>query len=255
MLASERHARILDMLRAARTVRTEEIAEALSVSMETARRDLVALDRRGVLKRVHGGARNISLVPVGDEPPFLERANTAGAAKQAIGARAAGLIVPGQTIIIDVGTTALQAARAIPLDYNGVVATCSLLAAVELADRPNLEVLVAGGRVRAGDLALSNAQTVDFFREIHADVAFLGSGGVDAAAGLTDFYLDEAMTRRVILKNSTANFVLADSSKFGRVARHHVADLEQIDGLISDKPLPERILAAMRPEARDLSVA
>lgn len=249
MLATERHARILDMLRSARTVRTEEIAEALAVSTETVRRDLTALEQRGALERVHGGARSRTLAPVGDEPPFLERSNTAGEAKRRIGAAAASLVRPGQTIIIDVGTTALEVARALPYDLSAVVATCSLLAAVELADRPNLEVLVSGGRLRSGDLALSNTQTVDFFRSIHADIAFLGSGGVDATAGLTDFYLDEAAARRAILSGSTASYVLADSSKFGRVARHRIAGLDEIAGLITEGEPPGPITAALGPGA------
>lgn len=247
MLASERHARISDLLRTSRIVSTDELAKSLDVSTETIRRDLAALERHGVLERVHGGARSAVVPTVGDEPPFLERATIAGTAKSRIGAAAAALIQPGQTIIIDVGTTALQVARSLPYEFAGVVATCSLLAAVELADRPNLEVLVSGGRLRSGDLALSNGQAVNFFDDIYADIAFLGSGGVDAVAGLTDFHLDEAITRRSILRNSRKTYVLADSSKFDRVARHRVAGLDQVTGMITDREPPMDIAQALDP--------
>ncbi len=244
MLASERYERVAEMLRDARAVSADSIARALGVSRETVRRDLLVLERRSVLRRVRGGAQLASTPFVGDEAPFAER-STASVAKERIGRAAARLVRPGQTLVIDVGTTALEVARALPPDHEGVVATCSLLVAAELADRPRLDVLVSGGRLRSGDLALSNAQTVEFFGGIHADLAFLGSGGVDAQAGLTDFYLDEASARRTVLRNARAAYILADSAKFGRVARHRVAALDEFTGLISEAEAPRAILEAL----------
>ncbi|MEP6842035.1 MAG: DeoR/GlpR family DNA-binding transcription regulator [Pseudolysinimonas sp.] len=234
MLPSERRARISDRIRTARIVSTDELARSLDVSTETIRRDLLALERHGDVQRVHGGAQSAQLAPVGNEAPFSERVALANSGKVRIGVAAAKLVQPGQTVIIDIGTTALQVARALPYDFVGVVVTCSLLVAMELADRPHIEVLVSGGRLRSGDLALSNSQTTTFFDSIFADVAFLGSGGVDSEAGLTDYYLDEAVTRQSILRNSRMSFVLADSSKIGRIARHRVAGLEHLAGLITD---------------------
>ena len=121
----------------------------------------------------------------------------------------------GQTLLLDVGTTVLEVARALPPDFRGTVATCSLLVAAELAGRRDVEVLVSGGRVRGGDLSLSNAQTVAFFADVRADLAFLGSGGVDAVAGLTDYHLDEVATRRTIIANAARAFIVADSGKLG----------------------------------------
>lgn len=205
----------------------------LDVSQETVRRDLVTLERRGLLVRVHGGATNTA-GGFGEEPPFDERSGLERQAKVAIGAAAAALVRPGQTVVIDIGTTAVEVARALPADHRGTVATCSLLVAAELSTRPNIEVLVSGGRLRAGDLACSNAQALAFFADLRADVAFLGSGGVDASAGLTDFHLDEVATRRLMLANTVRSYILADSSKFGRVAPHRVCGLEDVDGLITD---------------------
>lgn len=104
----------------------------------------------------------------------------------------------------------------------------------ELVERPGVEVLVSGGRLRSGDLALSSSHTTEFFGDIYADVAFLGSGGIDAGAGLTDFHLEEAAARRVILRNAREAYVLADSSKFGLVARYRVAELDEVTGLITE---------------------
>jgi DeoR/GlpR family transcriptional regulator of sugar metabolism len=233
MLPAERHARITDAVRSARVVSTEELAALTGASAETIRRDLMALELQGALKRVHGGATS-ALATSSEEAPFQERSSANQDAKAAIGRAAAELVRPGQTVILDVGTTALEVARALPGSFRGTVATCSLLVAAELAGRSGVEVLVSGGRVRVGDLACSNAQTAAFFADLHADVAFLGSGGVDATAGLTDFHLDEVATRRVILTNAVRSYVLVDSSKFGRVAPHHVCGLEALTGLVTD---------------------
>jgi DeoR/GlpR family transcriptional regulator of sugar metabolism len=244
VLAHERHRRIRAALRDRSVVRTEEFAAMLGVSAETVRRDLVALERRGSLVRVHGGATSV-VGGSGEEAPFAERSGTDGEAKAAIGRAAAALVRPGQTLIIDVGTTALEAARALPQDHHGVVATCSLLAAAELAGRPRVEVLVAGGRLRAGDLACSGAGTAQFFADLNADVAFLGSGGVDVTAGLTDYHLDEVATRRVMLANTVRSYVLADSGKLGRVAAHRVCGLDDFDGLITDEMPPPALREAL----------
>ncbi|WP_028921763.1 DeoR/GlpR family DNA-binding transcription regulator [Pseudonocardia acaciae] len=244
MLPAERHSRILDLLRSMRTVSTDDLVQRLDVSPETIRRDLAELERRGELRRVHGGAVEAKAA-TGEEASFGERLVTRTEAKVVIGRLAAGLVSPGQTVIIDVGTTALEVARALPADFHGTVATCSLLAATELVGRPGLTVLVSGGRLRGGDLALSNAHAVGFFADLHADVAFLGSGGLDAAHGLTDYHLDEVATRRTILANSQRAFVLADAAKHGRVAPHRVCGLDALAGLITDGPPDDELARAL----------
>ena len=132
MLVEERRLRILQALDEAGTLSTEQLAQRLEVSAETIRRDLVHLDQRGRLQRVHGGAMNGTAVRQ-EEPPFAERAGVAAEAKRRIAQVASGLVVPGQTVAFDVGTTALAVARALPGSFHGTVVTCSLLVAAELA--------------------------------------------------------------------------------------------------------------------------
>lgn len=243
MLVVERHARIRDVVETRRVVSTEDLARALDVSAETVRRDLVQLGNQGHLRRVHGGAAARS-VHVGSELAFEDRSSLDAAAKSAIAGIAVGLVQPGQTIVLDVGTTAVEVARALPDSFAGTVATCSLLVAAELATRSTVDVLVPGGRVLRGDLAVSGAPTVAFFADLRADVAFLGSGGVDADAGLTDFHFDEVATRRVILAHSAQSYVLADSSKFARVAPHRVCGLDELTAVITDRQPPAALLRA-----------
>ncbi|MBA6440675.1 DeoR/GlpR family DNA-binding transcription regulator [Streptomyces sp. GMR22] len=253
MLAAERHRRIVAEIARLNFITTDHLTTLLGVSHETIRRDLALLERRGELSRVHGGATSRQ-APVGEEASFNERSGTLAAEKEAIGRAAAALIEPNQTIVIDVGTTALEVARALPADHVGVVATPSLLVATEVSTRPRVEVLVSGGRLRPGDLACSNAQAVEFFGNLRADAVFLGSGGI-APYGLTDFHLDEVATKRAMLDNASHRYVLADSSKFGRMAAHRVCELNGFDTLITDKPCPAELRTALSRAGGSVMVA
>jgi DeoR family transcriptional regulator, fructose operon transcriptional repressor len=234
VLPVERHEAIVEAVGIGQAVSTDELVRRLGVSAETVRRDLTLLEERGAIRRVHGGA-----APLADrrvvEPSFGERRIIRHQAKAELASVAVELLENGQTVVIDIGTTGVAVAQAIPRSFSGTVVTPSLPVAVELADRPDIEVLVAGGRVRGGDLACSNAYTKAFFGDVFADVALLGSGGVDVQAGLTDFHLDEIDVRRTIIANSARSYILADSSKLGQVAPYRVCDLGAVAGLITDQ--------------------
>ena len=235
MLAAERRSRLVELVRSSGVVSTEDLAAALEVSAETIRRDLLTLEKRGVIARVHGGATTRAQSVVASEPSFDVRSEGELHRKQRIAALAADLVLPGSLVMIDVGTTALLAARALPHSLAATVVTTSLRVAVELSDRPELEVIVAGGRVRGGDLALSGMATASALEGMHFDIALLGSGGLDEQAGLTDYHLDEATVRRSIIANSARSFVLCDATKFGKVARYRVADLDAFSGVVVDE--------------------
>lgn len=244
MLPVVRHDAIVDAVNTSTTISTDELVRMLGVSAETVRRDLALLEERGALRRVHGGAATVA--PRGEEPPFTERAGIHRPAKSEMARLAAGLLESGQTVTIDIGTTAVEVARAIPHGWRGTVATPSLLVAVELAGRPGINVLVCGGHVRGGDLACSNAHAKTMFADLYADIAFIGSGGVDAGAGLTDYHLDEVDVRRTIIANSARSFILADSSKLGQIAPHRVCGLAAVSGLITERDCAPAVTAAIR---------
>lgn len=239
LLATTRRSRIVDLLRSQHSMRTEEIAQSLAVSVETVRRDLARLERDGELTRVHGGAV-AGAVPGSKEPAFDTREEIAAEAKTAIARTAAEMMSSAHTIFIDIGTTAMTVARHVPADLRATVVTPSIRVAQILAEHPSLSVLMVGGLVRAGDLATSGATAVDFLRGMHPDVAFLGSGGVSVEHGLTDYELSEVPVKRMVLQNSHRTFVLADSSKVGVVAPWHVCALSDLAGVITDAALPPR---------------
>ena len=155
-------------------------------------------------------------------------------AKRAIAKLAASFVEPGDTVIIDVGTTALEVARALPATFEGRVLTNSVPVAMELSGRREIELLLCGGQVRHGDGACAGAHAEAFFAEFYADRAFLGSGGVHPEAGLTDYYPAEVVVRRTIIDHTAASYVLADSSKLGVIAVHRVCPLDRVTAVLTD---------------------
>lgn len=250
MLPTERRLAIVDEIRRRPMVRADELALRFSVSVETVRRDLRVLQRDGVLDRVYGGAtpaRHRST-----EAAFDDRRTQRIGQKRAIARLAVQLIEQGETIVLDVGTTALEVARALPETWRGRVLTCSIPVAVELAGRPRTEVLLSGGRLRDGDLALSGTHAQQFFADYYADRAFLGSGGVHPDAGLTDYHPDEVDARRVMVLRAERTYVLADSSKLGVIAVRKVCDLDVLTAVLTDGQHNPDAAAALRATGIDL---
>lgn len=232
MLPTQRRQTILAQVRARAAVSAEELARQFGVSVETIRRDLRRLQARGLLERVYGGATR----PVGRsrEGSFAARSIRHIDRKRAIAALAASLVEPEETIVVDVGTTALEVARALPAGFRGRVLTNSVPAAMELSGRSDVELLLCGGQVRAGDGACAGAHAEAFFAEFYADRAFLGSGGVHPQAGLTDYYPAEVVIRRTIIAHTAMTYVLADSSKLGEIAVHRVCGLDRLTAVVTD---------------------
>ena len=232
MLPTQRRLAILAQIRDQATVSAEELSRQFAVSVETIRRDLRGLQEKGLLERVYGGATR----PPGrsSEGSFAARSTRHIGRKRAIAAMAASLVEPEETIVIDVGTTALEVARALPASFRGRVLTSSVPAAMELSGRGGVELLLCGGQVRRGDGACAGAHAEAFFAEFYADRAFLGSGGVHPDAGLTDYYPAEVIVRRTIIDHTETNYVLADSSKLGVIAVHRVCPLDRLTAVLTD---------------------
>ena len=230
MMPTQRRQAILAEVRKASAVSAEDLAEMFGVSVETIRRDLRGLRDQGLLERVYGGALSVQST----EGTFAARSTRHHDRKRAIAALAVGLVEPQDTIVIDIGTTALEVARALPADFRGRVLTNSVPVAMELSARDQVELLLSGGQVRSGDAACYGAQADAFFAQVYADKAFLGSGGVHAGAGLTDYYPHEVAARRVMIAHAGSSYVLADSSKLGQVAVHRVCALTQVTAVITN---------------------
>jgi len=234
-------------------VRAGDLARRFGVSAETIRRDLLALEREGLTRRVYGGTAAVRRSPA--EASFEQRRVARAEQKRAMAREAAALIRPGEALIFDVGTSVAEVAAQLSPAYHGRVLTNSLLVAIELAGREGVDLLTSGGRVRPGDLACSGPQVVDFYAGFHGGKAFLGSGGVDAATGLTDYYLDEVSVRRLIIERADEVYVMADSSKVGQTAPIAVCPLDRITAVITDDAVDADVRRALEDADVRLIVA
>lgn len=241
-LPEERKLYVLELLKTRRLIRAETLADDLGVSLETVRRDLLALEREGNIRRVYGGVAGVGTRP--DEPPFDTRVVEHTDAKRSMAELAVSLIPQRSTIMLDVGTSVADVARHIPHSFEGRVITTSLIVAAELAGRPGLELVVAGGSIRGGDLACYGPETLAVLQNYYGGIAFVGSGGVDPNAGLTDHYRDEVSSRRIIMAQCDDVYVMADSSKLGVVAPVKVCDLRELTGIVTDAGADRSIVSA-----------
>ncbi len=252
-MPEERRLAIAAAVRRQPLVRAGALADQFGVSIETVRRDLLALEGKGILERVYGGARG---VPVRSfEPPVGERRLRELAAKKAMAAVVVSMLSPGNTVILDVGTSVAEVARQLPWDFRGRVLTPSLPVAEALDGREGIEVLVCGGQLRRGDLALSGPQAERFFGEFYVDKAILGSGGVHARAGLTDYYPAEVAVRQTILEHAAETYVVADATKVGHVALCKVCELRELTAVITDWRVAPESVAGLEAAGATVIVA
>ena len=231
MKSADRRRLVVDLLREDGQVAVADLAAATGASEMTVRRDLDQLAARGILRRVHGGA--VPAAPSGVEPPFDTRLTESAPAKRAIAAAAAGLVRDGETVVLDSGTTALEVARRLR-GRPVTVLPLSLHAARELADDPEIRLLLPGGEPRPGEQALVGPLTLASLRALRFDVALLSPCAFSLEAGLTAFDLDDAEVKRQALAVSARSVVLADSAKWGKAALAHVCAADRPDVLVTD---------------------
>jgi DeoR family fructose operon transcriptional repressor len=235
MYAPERHEQILETARANGRVEVAGLARDLAVTPETVRRDLTALERRGVLRRVHGGA--IPVERLGIEPGIADREGRASSQKDRIARAALDELPDGGSIIIDAGTTTVRLAQLLPLDRELTVVTHSIPVAHSLITRPNISLHLLGGVVRPRTLAAVGEWTRAQVAELFVDVAFMGTNGISVERGLTTPDVAEASVKRALIASSRRTVVLADHSKFGREDFSMVAPLSLVDTVITDVEL------------------
>jgi DeoR/GlpR family transcriptional regulator of sugar metabolism len=211
------------------------LANEFQVSEMTIRRDVSALEDKGVLRKVTGGA--IALIGKSSEPAFETRAAQAATEKAHMAGAVLELVQAHETVILDSGSTVLAVAHAMRGRELGLtVVTPSLLVAAELADDPGTTVLLAGGQVRAGELSLIGTETEAAFGLYNCDVYVMGIAGVDALRGITEYHREEANVKKAAMAAADRVIVVADMSKLGRVQLMNVAAFDQISALVTDGP-------------------
>lgn len=175
MIAAQRRARIVELVNRRGILSVEELSRQVGASLMTIRRDLTLLDGQGVLRRTHGGA--VALAAPRDVP-FRRRERLELQAKAAIGRAAAALVQPGETILLDAGTTVLAMAHRLRSVRNLTVVTNSVQVLAELWHRPEIRVVALGGLARHGSGSLTGPLAEKALEEIRVDRAFLGTTGI-----------------------------------------------------------------------------
>lgn len=256
MYPQERQQAIVELALNAERVAVADLAERFDVTSETIRRDLETLDRRGILRRVHGGAivtERLSLV----ESTLADREPAHAAQKNRI-AQAALAHLPGGadgSVILDAGSTITRLAALLRAGSAGTVVTNSLPAATQLAGLEQVSVQLLGGRLRGITQACVGPEPLARLANLRCDVAFIGTNGLTPRYGLSTPDHDEAAVKRAMIAAARKVVVLADSSKVGTDLLVSFAPSAALDVLITDDGIPAAEAAAFRAAGVEVVVA
>jgi DeoR/GlpR family transcriptional regulator of sugar metabolism len=232
MLTRDRQQAILELLDENGSIQVTDLVSRFAVSEMTVRRDLDALEHKGLLRRVHGGA--VSDHGRSYEPPFLTRSLDYIEQKKRIGVAAASLVKNGESLALDVGTTTLEVARNLVGKKNLTIITPCFQIAALLSENPAIRLILTGGILRPGEHSLVGHLAERAFQEFYVDKLFLGAAGIDFQAGLTEYNLEDTLVKKAMLGSAKEIILVADSSKFNRVAFTAIAPLSIVNRLVTD---------------------
>ena len=236
ILAEKRQAQITQMLVAEGHIKIGTIMEEFNVSSETARKDLIALEERGIAKKTHGGAVIVDSYFAGSNVFLNRRMIRNITSKRAIAREAVKLVADHSTVILDSGSTTYWIAEELLSKNDITVVTNSLTVATFLAEH-KVNILVLGGEVHPSNLA-AVGQWVDMcLKSIRADVAFIGASALSTSRGPCVENFPEAHAKWKMIESAEKRYIVADSSKFMNSALIEYAAWEQFDGLITDRGL------------------
>lgn len=244
MLTAERRRSIIQTLHRDGKVLASELSKELNVSEDTIRRDLRELAAAGVLQRVHGGALPHSPTTAS----FTVRQQQAPGAKAAIAQAAIQLIRQDSVIILDGGSTLLQVAQHLPYDLRVTIITHSPPVALALAEYPEIEVIMLGGRLYKHELVNVGAATVEAYRNIRADICFLGISSLHPDVGISTLDLEEVYVKRAMIASAAEVVALTSAAKLGTAASYIVGPISDLTHLVTEYTTPDEILAPYKAQ-------
>lgn len=244
----ERHNAIIETLAEDGQVSVKELVKRFKVSAVTIRKDLSALEERGLLYRTHGGATLESKMVV--ERNVTEKEKLMAPQKKAIALQARELISEQDTIILASGTTVLYLERVLSNFKNLTVLTSSLRASLELCAFPQIFTIQLGGPVRKSSSSIIGDQAEEYLKEFSCKYLFLGVDGIDLTFGMSTSNVGEAKLNQKMIKAAEKVVVLTDSTKLGKKGFARISGLEDLDILITDKGISEH----MQKEIEELGI-
>lgn len=239
----KRRNKILQQLSAKGSVRIADLVELFSVSDETIRKDLQAMEERGILRREHGGA---TLTSYNEEEDVSRRSTENMEVKSRIAKEALKYIPAGEPLVIalDAGSTSYCLAQFLAQRSGQTIITSSIPVA-ELFNGDKNDVYLLGGKLRQKDRSLYGQWALNFIGSIRISVAILGSSGVKNRNGLCAVTFDDADIKRAYIKNSERSIALLDSSKFHKCSMVESAKWEELDMVITDDGIQEEDRAVL----------
>ena len=235
LIPAQRREKIQEYLTIHQIARTVDLRELLDASEATVRRDLEWLEKKGVLERTHGGATLNQRMIL--EQAYQQRAQHHPDEKRRIGELAASLIEEGDIVFINSGTTATQVLQHIRGNSNITVITNNVSAVMELGE-PGFNYQLTGGEFQPRSNSLAGRFARDNLSLVYANKAILGVDGISLKHGCTVPTNGEAeVVRKMIERTKGPIIIAADYSKWGVVSNFPVADIQEIDMLVTDEKL------------------
>jgi DeoR family glycerol-3-phosphate regulon repressor len=252
MAQTFRHSDILDLVRQHGKVSVEDLAQRFGVTLQTIRRDLTDLADAGELERVHGGA----VLPSGTMNIGYEDRRGLNAEEKARLARKCAAAIPeDSSIFLNIGTTTEAVARELLRHRNLMVITNNMNVANILVANPEVEIMLAGGKLRRSDGGLTGAMTSALIQQFKVDVAVIGCSALDHDGDLLDFDLQEVSVSQTIVSQARRTFLVAAHSKFQRTAPVRIASLGEIDAFYTDRPLARSLAGQCRDWGTEVVIA
>jgi DeoR family fructose operon transcriptional repressor len=252
MLAEERRLQLVVWSKTEGRLDALEASNRLNVAVETIRRDLDVLQRRGVVKRVHGGA--IPIERFSKEANRAERKVSNSRAKALIAEAASAFIPENGCIFVDGGSTT-ELLWTYLRDKPSLLVVTNSITLASLIGESATQVILLGGEVRATSLSTTGNLAVDELQNFHAQVAFIGVNGISDEAGLTTADIGEAAVKRAMIANAAERILLADHSKFGNSFTAKFATPRDFDHVVSDSDTPKDFLSTFRDSECEVVLA
>lgn len=246
-----RQSRILALARVAGRVQVDELADEFDVSVQTIRKDLNDLCERKQLHRIHGGAMYPSGV---SNFAYESRRILAEEEKRRIGIRAAAMIPDNASLIVNIGTTTEQVAKALTDHVGLMVVTNNINVANILRDGSQMEVIIAGGILRPSDGGIVGETTVETIRQFRVDYAVIGASAIDSDGAILDYDYREVRVAQEIIRQARHTILVADQTKFERRAPVRLAHLSDIDIFVTDYAPPKDIFEICRTHGVQIEV-
>jgi DeoR family transcriptional regulator of aga operon len=251
-MRAERLGEIVDRVSERGSVDVAQFAKEFGVSAATIRRDLQTLHGQGLLRRTHGGALPN---PAGLELPLRYKSSRQHRQKRAIGTAAAALVRDGDVVGMTGGTTATEVARALADRRDITVVTNALNIAAELVPRPNVRLVVIGGNARHASYELVGPAAETMIAQYNLDVTFVGADGFTVGEGCTTHDEMEAHTDLAFIRQSRRTVVIVDSTKIGKVTFARICSIDDVDTLVTDSGIDDRVRGALTSAQVDVVIA